>query len=201
MAKPRARLSRDDWTAAALAALSEGGTAAVAIEQLATRLGATKGSAYWHFPNREALLRATLARWEAEYTEAVIDLLEAEADLAVRLRRLLASVLEHRQGSAIELALLASADDPLVRAALRRVSERRINYLAEQFRELGVAPAQARHWAVLSYSAYLGHAQLARTAAGSVPSGPRAAREYLDVAMQALLAGTDRHHAEPAADA
>jgi len=28
-------------------------------------------------------------------------------------------VLEHRQGSGIELALLASADDPLVRGALR----------------------------------------------------------------------------------
>ncbi len=194
----RARLSREDWTAAALAALAEGGTAAVAIEPLATRLGATKGSAYWHFANRAALLSATLTRWEAEYTEAAIDLVEAEADRAVRLRRLLASVLEHPQASAIELALLASADDPLVGTALRRVSERRIRYLTEQFRQLGVAPTQARHWAVLSYSAYLGHAQLARTAAESVPSKPRAAQAYLDIAMQALLAGTDRHHAEPA---
>jgi Bacterial regulatory proteins, tetR family len=34
--------------AAALAAIAKGGLAAVAVEPLAARLGATKGSFYWH---------------------------------------------------------------------------------------------------------------------------------------------------------
>jgi AcrR family transcriptional regulator len=76
---PRQRLSASDWTAAALDALAAGGLAAVAVEPLATRLGTTKGSFYWHFTNRDALLRAVLERWERTDTEDVITYVEAEA--------------------------------------------------------------------------------------------------------------------------
>ena len=79
----RSRLSRDDWTAAALRALAAGGLAAVAIEPLAAALGATKGSGYWHFANRAALVSATLERWEHDNTAAVI----AQVDSAARRRR------------------------------------------------------------------------------------------------------------------
>lgn len=186
---PRTRLSKDDWTAMAMTALAEGGVAAVGIEPMAARLGTTKGSAYWHFPTREALLRATLERWEAAHTVAVIDLVEAERDPARRLRRLFASVLEPSEGHAVELALLASADDPLVGEALRRVAERRIAYLADQFGILGHPPEAARRRAVLSYSAYLGHAQLLRTAPGALPAARDERRAYLDESMRLLLGG------------
>src|SRR5690606_21017046 len=61
----RARLSADDWAEAALDLIAEQGVAAVAVEPLARRLGVTKGSFYWHFPSRDALLQAALERWEA----------------------------------------------------------------------------------------------------------------------------------------
>src|SRR3546814_3926398 len=50
------RLSADDWAQAALEQIAEQGVLAVAVEPLARRLGVTKGSFYWHFPSREALL-------------------------------------------------------------------------------------------------------------------------------------------------
>ena len=56
-------LTREDWTRAALLAIAEGGTGAVAVEPLAARLGATKGSFYWHFRSRSDLLAAALATW------------------------------------------------------------------------------------------------------------------------------------------
>ena len=46
--------------------IAEEGVAAVAVEALARRLGVTKGSFYWHFKNREALLQAALKRWETD---------------------------------------------------------------------------------------------------------------------------------------
>ena len=63
---PRRRrsLGADDWIDAATAVLVEDGVAAVAVEPLAARLGATKGSFYHHFPNRDALITAALERWE-----------------------------------------------------------------------------------------------------------------------------------------
>ena len=55
------RLSSADWEGAALDSLAEHGLAGLAVEPLARQLGVTKGSFYWHFADREALL----ARCEA----------------------------------------------------------------------------------------------------------------------------------------
>jgi AcrR family transcriptional regulator len=184
-----ARLTKDDWTRAALRALAEGGLAALAIEPLASTLGATKGSAYWHFPNRDALLQATLDRWEREHTDAVIELVEAEGAAPLeRLRRLFATALDAEHPANVELALLASADDPLVAATLKRVTERRLGYLATLFGQLGFTPAQARRRAVLAHSIYLGQAQLIRTTPELLPSSRPARRAHLADALRTMTA-------------
>jgi AcrR family transcriptional regulator len=171
----------------ALRALADGGLAAVAVEPLAARAGATKGSVYWHFPNREALVEATLARWEREHTELVIERVDATAgDPAQRLRMLFASVLSS-DATHVELALLASADDPLVAPAVARVTERRLGYLARLFGQLGFTKAQARRRALLAYSVYLGQAQLARTSSASLPRTAAARRAHLDDVLRTLL--------------
>ena len=43
-------------------------------------LGVTKGSFYWHFVDRAALLQAVLARWEQRATDSVITWLAAVDD-------------------------------------------------------------------------------------------------------------------------
>src|SRR5829696_5322648 len=81
-------LKAEDWVAAARAAMAEGGIDAVAVEPLARRLGVTKGSFYWHFKDRKALLKATLERWEKESTEARISASRRISDPNERLVRL-----------------------------------------------------------------------------------------------------------------
>src|SRR5258706_13627413 len=83
-----ARLSADDWAQAALDVLGEQGLSAVGVEPLARRLGVTKGSFYWHFPSREALLTAALEHWESVEQETVFGKLEAIPDPRERLRAL-----------------------------------------------------------------------------------------------------------------
>jgi AcrR family transcriptional regulator len=182
------RLSRDDWTAEALRALRAGGLSAVAIEPIAARLGATKGSGYWHFRGRDDLIAATIARWEAEHTEAVIAHVESEAAAIDRLRELLRVVLGHVGPFTVELALLASADHPLVAPTLRRVTRRRIDYLTELFAELGFDRERAGRRALLAYTTYLGHAQLARTAPDAVPTAGQDRQAYLESVLAALIA-------------
>src|ERR1043165_7845340 len=58
-----ARLDADAWVAAAFDALAQGGVDAVRVEPLAKALGITKGSFYWHFTDRRALLDAMLGSW------------------------------------------------------------------------------------------------------------------------------------------
>ena len=58
------RLSKAVWMEKTLEKIGEVGVASIQVELLARELGVTKGSFYWHFPSREALLSATLSYWE-----------------------------------------------------------------------------------------------------------------------------------------
>ena len=60
------RLSREDWIRAGRKALFRGGPAEVSPAGIAEELGVTKGSFYWHFKDRSALLEALLSDWESE---------------------------------------------------------------------------------------------------------------------------------------
>jgi AcrR family transcriptional regulator len=181
------RLTREDWSRAALRAIGTGGLAAVAVEPLAATLGTTKGSFYWHFRSRDALVEAALALWEEEHTDAVIRLVEARSDPLDRLRTLLTLVTGSTGENSLELAVLATADHPLVAPVLARVTARRIDYTTQLFRGLGFPAAQARERGLLAFTAYLGHAQLVHATPQHVPTGA-ARRRYLDHVVAALTA-------------
>jgi AcrR family transcriptional regulator len=185
---PGRRLNRDDWTAAGLAALAEGGVSAVAIEPLAKRLGATKGSAYWHFTNREALLAATLERWEQESTEAIIAWLESKVEPAERLHALADAAMQRDNDLRIELALQAAADLPAVSALLHRVAARRLDYMTSMYEGVGFDAEAARRRAVLTYFIYLGRAQMRRSSPALLPTTDEGNRELMDDALRGLLA-------------
>ena len=186
----RKRLTARDWTSAALVALARGGISAVAVEPIAASLGTTKGSFYWHFANRDALLEAALLEWERTETDDVIALVETEPDTLRRLRKLLAVALGagiERPASPVELALQPTADHPLVAPVLARITARRLDYLAGMFRELGFPPGEARQRSLLAYTAYLGHAQLAHATPDAAPTG-EAPPAYVDTVIATLTA-------------
>ena len=188
----RESLTTDDWTREALVALARGGLATVAVEQLAKQLGTTKGSFYWHFADREALIAAVLALWEERDTDLVIAATERGDDATTRLRNLLqlafGAVRADPDPSAgsVELALQANATHPLVAATLRRVTERRLAYLTTLFTQLGMSPARARDRGLLAYSAFLGHAQLVHATPGVLPKG-RAFDTYVRRVVDTLI--------------
>jgi AcrR family transcriptional regulator len=186
--KPGQRpLSPDDWTQSALAAIARGGIGAVAVEVIAAELGATKGSFYWHFKNRDALIQAALDRWERERTETVIDDLEQEPDPAVRLKKLLGATFRRGPSDRAEIALLADPGHPAALRAVRRAAERRITYIARQLEALGWTPDDAHDRAVLLYYIYVGYLQMAHVAP-EVISGGDAQRRQAELIFDALAA-------------
>jgi AcrR family transcriptional regulator len=183
------RLTAADWTTAALDALLAEGPAAVAVQPLARRIGATKGSFYWHFGSRDELLRATLLRWEEVATEAVIRSVEAASDDPRAKAQLLfgwvtASSAEHPG----QLRLLASADHPDVRAALDRVTRRRIDYIAGLIHSAGQPAEAAARRATLAYATYLGHAELALSTPDVLPATAQDRRDLRDELTRILFA-------------
>jgi AcrR family transcriptional regulator len=154
--RPLRPLSSADWIQAAMEAIVEGGVGAVAVEPLAIRLGTTKGSFYHHFATRDALIVAALADWEQQQTEAVIARMALIPDPAERLRAILAAAFGDRYGGRRDAALVASANHPLVKPVVARVTQRRLSYLTQVCAEIGLPPEQARRRTLLLYSSYLG---------------------------------------------
>lgn len=184
----RRRLSRTDWVNAALGAIAEGGLAAVAVEPLAQRLGASKGSFYWHFENRDALLTALLAHWEEQYTAAVTaENTQAGADPVHRLRLLIRRVTSLAETDSVYVALIATAGHPAVAPVLARITEHRIDYTAALFRDIGFSAREARYRSLLAYTAHLGHTELARSAPGALPHGRTDREAYLQHVVTTLI--------------
>ena len=158
----KTRLSRDDWEGAALDAIAEGGIGAVAIEPLAAALGVTKGSFYAHFPSRDALIEATLARWERSHSESLSELDEI-ADPAERLERVMLAAISFSQSGApsVHRRLLGELGDERVRPAIARMDSARVARLTATYRELGFPPQQAERRARLAYATYVGLLQMA----------------------------------------
>ncbi len=155
-----ARLSAEDWAQAALDLIAEQGVSAVAVEPLARRLGVTKGSFYWHFPSRDALLQAALERWEAVEQESVFGNLEKVPDPRERLRALFQLVGHEVKPHVIYSELLKALDHPAVQPVIDRISQRRLDYLVAMFRQAGMQRNDAVQRARLTYAAYVGFLQL-----------------------------------------
>jgi len=180
-------LTPADWARAALAAIARGGIAAVAVESVASDLGATKGSFYWHFKNRDALIQAALDMWEQSRTESVIADLGQEPDPAERLRKLLEAAFERSPADRAEIALLANPEHPAAVAAVRRVADRRIGYIAGQLEELGWERGEALDRSEILYYIYAGYLQMAHVAPNV--TGDDARQRHVRLILATLVAG------------
>ncbi|HEX2214042.1 MAG TPA: TetR/AcrR family transcriptional regulator [Mycobacterium sp.] len=183
----------DTWTRAALAALRDGGPAAIRVETLARTLGVSKGSFYWHFADRKALVEAAIAQWEAQSTAAIIAESERGATADDKLRRLLATVSPtfDRARPPGELLLHLQAEQEGVRASVERVVARRLDYVTDLLVELGVARREARRRAALALTVTVGMHQL-HIGAPATMSRPGLSRTaFTDTLYEAL---TGRPH-------
>lgn len=184
--EPRQALHADDWVEAALDAIATGGLDAVAVEPLARRLGVTKGSFYWHFANRDALLDATLSRWEREETDAILERVGPEADPYERIVKVFKAANASYRSGRLYLAIAAAEDHPTVAAFVRRVSERRMAYLEGCYRDLGWDAVAARHWARFAYATFMGNLQIRRDTPDQMPEG-QAFNDYLKLMIRTLI--------------
>lgn len=67
------RVSAADWIDTAMRLLAREGVDAIRIDRLCTDLKVTKGSFYWHFPNREALISAIARDWASRRPQSTFE--------------------------------------------------------------------------------------------------------------------------------
>lgn len=156
MAAPT-RTPRSRWIEAGLRALAAGGPDAVRIEPLAKTLGVTRGGFYWHFADRRALLDEMLDTWERATIDEVIERVESQGgDPEAKLLRLFG--LTSSGVVAVDLAVRDWARrDQAVAERLRRIDNRRMEYLRSLFAALCPDADEVESRCLLYYSLLIGN--------------------------------------------
>jgi AcrR family transcriptional regulator len=133
------KLNRDDWLMAALNTLLNEGIANVKILQLAKELGASRGSFYWHFQNREELLLSMLNFWEKETTDTLIKATnELPGPAMKKLCYLMESVLRNDMELYDQSIRAWARFDSMAANFLTRVDDKRYEFITGILRDCGV---------------------------------------------------------------
>lgn len=143
---------RDSWLSEALELMRERGVDHVKVEPLASRLGVTKGSFYWHFKDRGDLLRSLPEFWVRRQTDPVLaQVAKAEGGPVEKLRAIL-EFLAHEDPDRYDNAMRAWAQfDTDVAKAVAEVDDRRMATARVLFEEAGLSPEDAAFRARLWY--------------------------------------------------
>jgi AcrR family transcriptional regulator len=180
---PPTRTARSTWIEEGLRALAAGGPDAVRIEPLARALGVTRGGFYWHFDGRRALLQEMLDTWERASTDDVVERVERKGgDARTKLRR--AGALTFSDWLLpIDLAVRDwSRREPAVAERLRRVDNRRMDYLRSLFGAFCPDEDDIEARSMLAFSLLIGNHFMA------ADHGARSRADVLELAVKRLLA-------------
>jgi AcrR family transcriptional regulator len=154
-----AQTPRRRWIDAGLEALAAGGPDAVRIESLARSLGVTKGGFYGYFDDRPALLDEMLDAWERIGVDDVIERVEGGGgDAKAKLGRL-SALAGARRGEQLKVDLAVrdwARHDRRVTRRLRRVDNRRMDYLRSLFGGFGLDEDEVEVRCLLFYSLWIG---------------------------------------------
>jgi AcrR family transcriptional regulator len=152
------RTPRSSWIEEGLRALAAGGPDAVRVEVLAQALGVTKGGFYGHFADRNALLEEMLDTWERKSTDEVLESVEGRGgDVRAKLRRAGALTFS-AELLPVDLAVRDWARrDQAVAERLRRVDNRRMDYLRQLFGAICRDQAEVEARSTLAFSLLIGH--------------------------------------------
>jgi AcrR family transcriptional regulator len=153
----------DLWLDAAYQLLVEGGVEAVKVMPLAQRLGLSRTSFYWHFPDREALLAGLVVRWQAQNTGNLVARCEAPAEtIAQAMLNLFDCWVEPDLfDSRLEFAMRTWAlTDKAVETAMAEADATRVAAITALFRRFGFPEAEADTRARTLYLTQVGYIAL-----------------------------------------
>lgn len=161
MSSPRKpRLSRRDWIQAAVELGAEVGFDKIAVEVLAARIGATRGSFYWHFADRADLISAVLKSWEEEGAQMPIAALASLPSDEVMPVLMDIAFGGSAAEDAAEWRLIAASEDPMIAPVAARIHSTRREFIATALAEQGLSPEAADERSRVIYAAYLGRLAL-----------------------------------------
>jgi AcrR family transcriptional regulator len=153
----------DIWLDAAYSLLVESGVEAVKVMPLAERLGLSRTSFYWHFPDREALLAGLIDRWQSKNTGNLIARCEAPAaTISEAMLNLIDCWVDPQLfDSRLEFAMRTwGLTDPAVDRAMSEADSQRVAAITALFRRFGYDETQSDTRARTLYLTQVGYIAL-----------------------------------------
>lgn len=176
------RTPKSTWIDAGLDALAAGGPDAVRVEPLAQALGVTRGGFYWHFASRQAFLDEILDAWEFRSTDETLRRVEQDGGEARDKVRRAGMLTFSAELLPIDLAVRDWARrDPVVANRLRRVDNRRMDYLRTMIGSFVDDPDDVEARSLLAFSLAIGGHFIA------ADHGGRSRRQVVELATHRLL--------------
>jgi AcrR family transcriptional regulator len=137
-AKKSNRVTKDQWLSKALDILEADGISGVRIEEIARQLDTSRSGFYWHFKNRDALLKNMLDYWEHESTAVVTNNPELnEGPAEKRLERVIRMIIDYELNKLDATIFVWSKKSPIAKRAIKRVHKMRLEFISSLFSELG----------------------------------------------------------------
>lgn len=180
---PRSRLSVDDWVQAGFGILADQGLKALTIDRLCRRVGATKGSFYWHFTDMAAYRAALVGAWATLRDEDREHFDELQAlPPRQRLLEMMTALVSPRHWM-LERAMREWArSEPNVAAAVRDSDRRVVAAVRRAFLDHGFGDEDADVRANATFAAGIGFLHLS----GAQPDArlARGRERFLDVMLR-----------------
>jgi AcrR family transcriptional regulator len=177
------RLSASDWVEAGFSLLATDGVKALTLERLCRRVGATKGSFYWHFADLGTYRRALADTWaEVHDTDRADFTALAELPPRERLARMMGALLTQRHWM-LERAMREWARTDADVAAAVAASDRRVRRAVRQaYLDDGFDAEQAAVRADATFAVGVGFLHLSATAPGAKAAAQQ--RRFLDIMLR-----------------
>lgn len=138
-------LTKEDWLNMALVVLNEEGVNGLKVLPLSKRLGVTRGSFYWHFEDRNELLREVLQHWDEELTGTVISRAkELEGTPREKIEFVLTNVFLYRRDIYDPAITAWGAFNDEAARTYARVIRKRLRFLASTLTDAGIAKSDAK---------------------------------------------------------
>ena len=178
------RLSVESWIRAGYAILAEEGIKALKLDSLCARVGATKGSFYWHFTDMAGYRAALIQAWtesrdvDRRHFATLTDLPPRQ-----RLSQMMSALVDPRHWTVEQAMREWARTDPTVAAGVRESDAKVVDAVRQAFVDHGFDDEEADLRANATFAAGIGFLHLS----GSKASAKVAARRerFLDI----MLAG------------
>jgi AcrR family transcriptional regulator len=177
------RLGRTDWVEAGFSLLATDGVKALTLDRLCKRVGATKGSFYWHFADLGAYRSALVDTW-AEVHDSDRAEFTGSADLSPRERLTgMMGVLLGQRHWMLERAMREWARSDADVAAAVASSDRRVRRAVRQaYLDDGFSTEEADVRADATFAAGVGFLHLSASAPGTKAVAQQ--QRFLDIMLR-----------------